>query len=167
MLRGLGDRRLACGRDLLLLRRVPCSGTVVRAFSKNVNEKEGEMMTRILVVVLLVAVAAGCSSTGTMGIAAKSMADPGGMLKAGRGYTEIGPTYGRSCRFIAIGIIPFGNGTLTSAVDEALAGNGGDALLNVSVTNELYSLLPIYNVFCWTCTSVNGIAIKFDPPKAP
>jgi len=125
------------------------------------------MMTRILVGVLLVAVAAGCSSTGTMGIAAKSMADPGGMLKAGRGYTEIGPTYGRSCRFIAIGIIPFGNGTVTSAVDEALAGNGGDALLNVSVTNELYSLLPIYNVFCWTCTSVNGIAIKFDPPKAP
>jgi hypothetical protein len=167
MLRGLGDRRLACGRDLLFLRRVPCSGTVGRAFSKHVNEKEGEMMTRILVVVLLVAFAAGCSSTGTMGIAAKSMADPGGMLKAGRGYTEIGPTYGRSCRFIAIGIIPFGNGTLTSAVDEALAGNGGDALLNVSVTNELYSLLPIYNVFCWTCTSVNGIAIKFDPPKAP
>jgi hypothetical protein len=167
MLRGLGDRRLAYGRDLLFLRRVPCSGTVVRAFSKNANEKEGEMMTRILVVVLLVAVAAGCSSTGTMGIAAKSMADPGGMLKAGRGYTEIGPTYGRSCRFIAIGIIPFGNGTLTSAVDEALAGNGGDALLNVSVTNELYSLLPIYNVFCWTCTSVNGIAIKFDPIKTP
>ena len=32
---------------------------------------------------------------------------------------------------------------------------------------RLYSLLPIYNVFCWTCTSVNGIAIKFDPPKAP
>ncbi len=125
------------------------------------------MTTRILVVVLLAAVAAGCSSTGTMGIAAKSMADPGGMLKAGRSYTEIGPAYGRSCRFIAIGIIPFGNGTLTSAVDDALAANGGDALLNVSVTNELYSLLPIYNVFCWTCTSVNGIAIKLDPPKAP
>jgi hypothetical protein len=166
MLRGLGDRRLACGRDLLFLIWVPCSCTVT-GIQQYVNEKEGEMMTRILVVILLAAVAAGCSSTGTMGIAAKSMADPGGMLKAGRSYTEIGPVYGRSCRFIAIGIIPFGNGTLTSAVDEALAGNGGDALLNVSVTNELYSLLPIYNVFCWTCTSVNGIAIKFDPPKAP
>ncbi len=125
------------------------------------------MLIRILVVALIIAMAAGCSSTGTMGIAAKSMADPGGLLKAGRSYSEIGPAYGRSCRFIAIGIVPFGNGTFTSALEDALAATGGDALLNVSVTNELYSLLPIYNVFCWTCTSVNGVAIKLDPPKTP
>jgi hypothetical protein len=125
------------------------------------------MLIRTLVVSVIIAVAAGCSSTGTMGIAAKSMADPGGLLKAGRSYNEIGPAYGRSCRFTAIGIVPFGNGTFTTALDDALAATGGDALLNVSVTNELYSLLPIYNVFCWTCTSVNGVAIKFDPPKTP
>jgi hypothetical protein len=102
-----------------------------------------------------------------MGMAVKSMADPGALLRSGRSYTEIGPAYGRSCRFMALAIIPWGNGTATRAIDEALAGSGGDALLNVSVTNELYSLLPIYNVFCWTCTSVEGIAIKFDPPKTP
>jgi hypothetical protein len=125
------------------------------------------MVTRILSVVLLVAVAAGCSSTGTMGMAVKSMADPGSLLKTGRGYTEIGPAAGQSCRYMLLGVAPWGNGTVTTAIDEALSSSGGDALLNVSVTNSLYSFIPYWNIFCYTCTSVNGVAIKLDPPKTP
>jgi len=125
------------------------------------------MRVRALVVVLVAVMVAGCSSTGTLGMAVKSMADPGSLLKGGRGYTEIGPAYSQSCRFTAIGIIPWGNGTAAAAIDDALAASGGDALLNVSITNSLYTFIPYWNVFCYTCTSVSGVAVKFDPPKTP
>ena len=47
------------------------------------------------------------------------------------------------------------------AIDDALGKSGGDALVNVSVTSSLYGFIPLYNVFSYTCTTVQGIAIKF------
>ena len=64
-----------------------------------------------------------------------------------------------------LGIIPWGDSTVATAMDKALAENGGDALINVSVTTSLYGFVPIYNVFAFTCTTVEGIAIKFENPK--
>ena len=46
-------------------------------------------------------------------------------------------------------------------MDKALAESGGDALINLSVTSNLYGFVPIYTVFCFTLTTVDGIAIKF------
>ena len=62
---------------------------------------------------------------------------------------------------------PFGDATFSSAVDDALAQRGGDALLNVTVSNSLYGFVPIYNVYSFTCTSVQGVAVKFKPVTAP
>jgi hypothetical protein len=32
----------------------------------------------------------------------------------------------------------------------------------VSVETSLYGFIPIYNVYSFTCTTVKGIAIKFE-----
>lgn len=105
---------------------------------------------------------AGCSSHGTLAIVAKPMVDAGGLLKAGRSYHELGPVEGQTCRHFILAIIPFGDGDLAHAVEEALAPKGGDAILNADVETSLYGFIPIYNVYSFTCTTVKGIAIKFD-----
>lgn len=114
------------------------------------------------IVLLLAAVLlTGCTSVGTLGIVAKSTGDPGAMLRNSQPYKELGPVQGQGCRFFLLGVAPWGNATLSAAVDDALSKVGGDALINVTVSNSLYGFVPIYNIFCYTCTDVNGIAIKF------
>ena len=103
---------------------------------------------------------AGCSSTGNIGMVTKSQANPGSLLTSSYSFKEIGLVKGRACRFFLLGVVPWGNSTVTQAIDNALA-NGGDALINVSVTNSLYGFVPIYNIFCYTCSDVEGIAIEF------
>ena len=63
--------------------------------------------------------------------------------------------------FFLLGVAPWGNSTVSQAIDDALK-NGGDALINVSVTSSLYGFVPIYNIFCYTCTNVEGVAIEFE-----
>jgi len=60
-----------------------------------------------------------------------------------------------------LAVIPFGDGSFSKAVEDALSARGGDALINVTVTNSLYGFIPIYNVYTFTCTSVSGIAVKY------
>lgn len=105
---------------------------------------------------------AGCTSVGTLGLVTKSTGDPSALLKNGQSYKELGPVEGEACRYFLLAIVPWGDATFTTAVDEALAKVGGDALLNVTVSNSLYGFIPIYNVFTYTCTSVKGVAIKYE-----
>jgi hypothetical protein len=49
-------------------------------------------------------------------------------------------------------------------VDEALRTSNADALLNASVSSSLYGFVPYYNVFAFTCTTVEGTAIRFELP---
>jgi len=95
----------------------------------------------------------------------KSTADPGALLTNKTSYQEIGPADGEACRFFLLAVLPFGKADVATAVDEALAKSGGDALLNVSVSSSLYGFIPIYNIFTYTCTNVKGIAIKFEEKK--
>lgn len=125
-------------------------------------------------IVCAVLVLSGCTSTGTLGLVTKSGADSGAVLREARPYREVGPARGSSCRYFLLAIAPWGDGTFSSAVDEALAKSGGDALLNVTVSNSLYAFIPIYNVFTYQCTDVLGTAIKFEtgqqenaPPPPP
>jgi len=122
---------------------------------------------KILLAVMAAITFTGCASTGNLGMVAKSMGDPGSLLNNAQPYKEIGPAKGEACRYILLGIIPWGDSTATTAVNKALQTSGGDALINISVTSSLYTFIPIYNVFCYTCTSVEGIAVKFDPQKQP
>ncbi len=104
----------------------------------------------------------GCSSSGTLGIVTLSSADPASLIKSGRPFKELGPAEGQACRHFVLAIIPWGQGDFAHAVDQALGQKGGDALLNVSVETSLYGFIPIYNVYSFTCTTVKGIAIKFE-----
>jgi len=131
------------------------------------------MMLRTVGFVCLAMGVAGCSSMGSLGLVTKSGHDPAAILKGGQAYTEVGQASGSSCRFFLLAVVPWGNGTFSDAVDDALAKSGGDALLNVSVQNSMYGLIPIYNIFSWECTDVRGTAIKFanstpvQPPAPP
>ena len=106
---------------------------------------------------------------GTLGLVTKSGSDPGAVLRNTQPYIEIGPASASSCRFFLLGVAPWGNGTFTYALEQALAKSGGDALINVAVQNSLYGLIPILNVFTWQCTDIQGTAIKFQggPPSVP
>jgi hypothetical protein len=73
----------------------------------------------------------------------------------------VGPVSGQACRYFLLGIIPWGDSTVTEAMDEALAESDADAIINASVETSLYGFIPIYNVFSFTCTTVQGVAIKF------
>ena len=121
-------------------------------------------MARFCTVFLSLLVLIGCVSTGTVGIITKSGAHPSDLLSAPHPYKEVGPASARACRYFALAIVPFGNSTLSTAVDEALRTSNADALLNASISSSLYGFFPYYNVFAFTCTSVEGTAIRFEPP---
>jgi hypothetical protein len=104
----------------------------------------------------------GCTSVGTLGLITKSSADPVALLKKDHAVKDLGPAEGRACRYFVLAVIPWGNSDVQTAVDKALATNGGDALVNVATSSSLYGFFPIYNVFSFTCTSVKGTALKLD-----
>jgi hypothetical protein len=104
----------------------------------------------------------GCTSVGNLGIVTKPSADSATLLKSGRTFQELGPTEGEACRHFLLAVIPWGDSAFSTAVNNALAEKGGDALINVTVSSSLYGFIPIYNVFSFTCTTVKGIAVKFQ-----
>ncbi len=132
---------------------------------RGVNYRNGRIVTmkRLLsgfaVAVLYVA---GCSTTGNLGIVTKNMADSASLLRSGRAFEDLGPSEAQACRYFLLGVIPWGASDTETALNKALTGKGGDALLNVSVTTSLYGLFPIYNVFSWSCTTIKGVAVKFQ-----
>ena len=87
------------------------------------------------VLLLTVFLLSGCTSVGTLGVVTKSTGDPGAMLRNGQAYKELGPVDGSSCRFFLLGVVPWGNGTLSAAVDDALAKVNGQAVANIAKVN--------------------------------
>jgi hypothetical protein len=122
-------------------------------------------MKKLILSLAMILLFASCTSTGNLGMVSKSVAEPGSLLTSSQQYKVIGPAKGKACRYFLLGVIPWGDSTLKTAVDKALAESGGDALINLSVSSSLYGFVPIYNVFCFTCTTVDGIAIKFETPR--
>ncbi len=111
---------------------------------------------------LIILVVSGCTSVGTLGIVTKSTANPGALLENAQGYEELGITEGAACRHFVLAVAPFGNSTFERAVEDALEKTGGDALINVTTTSSLFGFAPIYNLYSFTCTTVKGIAIRFN-----
>jgi len=116
-------------------------------------------LTGLFVVIFVLT---GCTSVGNLGIVTKPSADAASLLKSGRAYKELGPAEGEACRHFLLAIIPWGDSSFSTAVNNALAEKGGDALVNVTVSSSLYGFIPIYNVYSYTCTTVKGIAVKFQ-----
>lgn len=126
------------------------------------------MLWRILSVVLLAASLAACTSVGQVGMMTTPAGDVGSIIREARPYRELGPVEGQACRNFVLGVVPWGDSTASKAMENALAQVGGDAIINVSVETSLYGFVPIYNLFANTCTTVRGIAIKFEQsPPAP
>jgi hypothetical protein len=96
----------------------------------------------------------------------RSGADPADLLVRAHPYKAIGPARARACRFFALAVVPWGDNAMSTAVDKALDASGGDALLNATVSSSLFGFIPYYNIFSYTCTSVNGTAIRFETPPA-
>ena len=118
-------------------------------------------MKKTIILLVTILFIASCASTGNLGMVTKSQANPSSLLSSSHSFKEIGLVNGQACRFFLLGVAPWGNSTFSQAIDNALE-NGGDALINVSVTSSLYGFVPIYNIFCYTCTNVEGIAIEFQ-----
>ena len=106
--------------------------------------------------------ASACVSTGQIGIITRSDANPAELITEARPYRSLGPVRARACRYFALAIVPWGDNAMSTAVDEALDKSGGDALLNVTVSSSLFGFIPYYNIFSYTCTSLNGTAIRFE-----
>jgi hypothetical protein len=83
-------------------------------------------------------------------------------LRSGRAFQELGSVEGQACRHFILAVVPWGHGDFSKAVDKALDEKGGDALINVSVETSLYGFVPIYNIYSFTCTTVKGVAVKFQ-----
>ena len=118
---------------------------------------------RFTLLFVMLAALAGCSSTEQVGLLSKPTSDAGSLLKEETPYSTIGPVEGRSCRYFLLAVIPWGDSQ--AAVEKALDESGGDAILNASVETSLFGFVPIYNIFSFTCTTVRGIAIKYDVPS--
>jgi len=116
---------------------------------------------RLGVACVLFLMSVGCTSVGNLGLVTRPSANNAELLKSGVAFEELGPAEGSACRHFILGIIPFGNSAFSTAVEEALAQKGGDALINVTVMSSLYGFIPIYNVYDFTCTSVKGVAVRF------
>ncbi|HYN38982.1 MAG TPA: hypothetical protein VES39_07010, partial [Rhodospirillales bacterium] len=105
---------------------------------------------------------AGCQTSSQVGIIGRPATDPGAAIRDAQPYKELGPSKGRSCRYFALAIIPWGDGTVGAALDDALQPHGGDALLNVLVTSSLYTFIPYFNVFSFGCTTLEGVVIAYQ-----
>ncbi len=119
------------------------------------------MVKRIAAIGLALAVA-GCTSVGQVGLMTNPTGDAGEIIREARSYRELGPVEGKACRMFIVGLIPLGDSTSTTAMKNALENVRGDAIINATVETSLYGFIPIYNVFAITCTTVRGIAIRFD-----
>lgn len=119
-------------------------------------------MKNSIIILLTTVILFGCTSIGTLGLVTKSTGDPGALLRNGQSYKELGMVRGEASRFFLLALVPWGDASCSTAVDNALSKVGGDALINVTVSNSLYGFIPLYNILSYTTTEVQGIAIKFE-----
>jgi hypothetical protein len=118
----------------------------------------------LLALTAFVVIWGGCTSVGSLGLVTRTGSDPASILREGRKFRELGFVEGSACRSFLLNVIPWGNGDVQAAVDDALShSSGGDAMLNVTTSNTLLGFIPLYNIFASDCTRVRGTAVQFLP----
>lgn len=110
-----------------------------------------------------------CTSTGTIGLIASVESEVNRGVHEPHTFHTVGPEVnGTACRHFILGIFPWGDSDIESAMRDALMKNPSmhaDGLINVSTSTSLYNFLPIYNVYTLTCTTIQGVPIKYDDAK--
>ncbi len=114
----------------------------------------------------LMIVLSSCTSTGSLGLLTNSETEsdlgPHDSHRFHRVGTEI---TGTACRHFILGIIPWGDSDVETALRHALQAHpslNADGLVHVTTETSLYGFLPLYDVYTLTCTTVKGIPIRFD-----
>lgn len=120
------------------------------------------MLRKLLLVAVVSIVLAGCSSTQRIGMLSLPTESSRDIITEARTFTELGPVEGRSCRYFLLALVPWGNSTPGRALEKALSPVNGDAIIDASVATSLFGFIPVYNIFSYTCTTVSGIAIRYD-----
>jgi hypothetical protein len=124
-------------------------------------------MRRACAATLVLLSLTACVSTGRVGVVTRSGASPARLVTGAHPYEEVGPASARACRYFILAVVPFGDSTLSTAINDALENTGGDALLNATVSSSLFGFIPYYNVLAFACSSISGTAIRFtvDSPS--
>lgn len=111
-----------------------------------------------------------CTSTGTLGLISNSETEtdlsPHDSHRFHRVGTEI---TGTACRHFILGIIPWGDSDVETALRHALHAHPAlkaDGLVHVTTETSLYGFFPLYDIYTLTCTTVKGIPIRFDHSPA-
>ncbi|MGC8528898.1 MAG: hypothetical protein ACP5OP_01685 [Leptospirillia bacterium] len=116
--------------------------------------------------IALLLFAAGCTSTGSIGLLSDSETETDLGPHDSHVFHRVGhPIEGRACRHFILGIIPWGDSDLESAMRDAFKKNPSlhaDGLVHVATSTSLYNFFPLYNVYTLTCTTVRGTPIRFD-----
>ena len=121
----------------------------------------------------LTLLAAGCTSTGTLGLLTNNETETDLGPHDSHLFHRVGsPIEGRACRHFILGVVPWGDSDLESAMRNAFQKNPelhADGLVHVATSTSLYNFFPLYNVYTLTCTTVRGTPIRFDhtPEKRP
>ena len=105
------------------------------------------MHSKLASVIAAAALVAGCQTSSQVGVITRTSADPGAVIREAQPYQQLGTAKGRSCRYFLLAVIPWGDGTVAKALDDALTPVGGDAMINVLVSSSLYTFIPYFNVF--------------------
>jgi len=121
----------------------------------------------VMMLSVILGLASACTSVGQVGLMTRPGANPGALLTQETDFKEVGSAHGVACRYFVLAVVPWGDSTATRAFEKALEESGGDALINVTVSTSLYGFVPIYNVLSYTCTTVEGTAIRYTQPSVP
>lgn len=132
------------------------------------KKRRGPLLAAGLICGLLMV--SGCTSTGNIGLLSDSETETDLGPHDSHKFHRVGKQItGTACRHFILGVIPYGDSDLETAMKDAFKKNPGlhaDGLVHVTTQTSLYSFFPIYNAYTVTCTTVKGIPIRFDHSAA-
>jgi hypothetical protein len=107
-----------------------------------------------------------CTSTGSLGLISSSETEADLGPHDSHRFHRVGPEItGTACRHFILGIIPWGDSDVETAMRHALHAHSSlnaDGLVHVTTETSLYGFFPLYDIYTLTCTTVKGIPIRFD-----
>ncbi len=116
--------------------------------------------------VVVMALFSGCTSTGNLGLITNSETETDLSPHDSHTFHRVGTEItGTACRHFILGIIPWGDSDIETALGNALKSHPelkADGLVHAVTQTSLYGFFPLYDIYTLTCTTIKGIPIRFD-----